>query len=67
MILAIQHDDPSVGETTCDDPINQGKYIEHFYCTNKNATAHMIKEMRLSFPSGHASFSAYTMIYTAVS
>lgn len=27
----------------------------------------MLKEMRLSFPSGHASFSAYTMVYCAVS
>lgn len=52
--------------TTCEDPKNHGKYHEHFSCTNERSTERQIKEMRLSFPSGHSSFSAYTMIYCAI-
>lgn len=52
--------------TTCDDPVNQGRYIEDFECSN-DSTQRLLKEMRLSFPSGHSSFSAYTLIYLAVS
>lgn len=54
------------GNTTCDDPVNQGRYIEVFECSN-DSTRRLLKEMRLSFPSGHSSFSAYTLIYLAVS
>lgn len=55
------------GNTTCSDIINQNRYVEDFICRGVNSSEHMLKEMRLSFPSGHASFSAYTMIYAAVS
>lgn len=51
----------------CSSPINAGKYIEDFECENKNTDDRKLKEMRLSFPSGHSSFSAYTMFYCAVS
>lgn len=54
------------GNTTCNDPVNQGRYIEDFECSN-DSTRRLLKEMRLSFPSGHSSFSAYTLIYLAVS
>lgn len=54
------------GNTTCDHPENQGRYIEEFTCSN-DSTQRLLKEMRLSFPSGHSSFSAYTLIYLAVS
>lgn len=40
---------------------NQYRYIEVFTC--RSADKHRLKDMRLSFPSGHSSFSAYTMIY----
>lgn len=40
-------------------------YVENFTCSS-NATAHQLKEMRLSFMSGHSSFSAYTMLYTVL-
>ncbi|XP_075528792.1 putative phosphatidate phosphatase isoform X5 [Dermacentor variabilis] len=40
-------------------------YVENFTC-GSNATEHQLKEMRLSFMSGHSSFSAYTMMYTAL-
>ncbi|XP_055379360.1 putative phosphatidate phosphatase isoform X2 [Condylostylus longicornis] len=52
--------------TRCDDPINLGRYIEDFTCEAHNSTPRMIKDMRLSFPSGHASFSAFTMIYCII-
>lgn len=40
-------------------------YVEKFMC-GSNATEHELKEMRLSFMSGHSSFSAYTMLYTVL-
>ncbi|KAJ2948384.1 hypothetical protein O0L34_g7623 [Tuta absoluta] len=43
---------------------NKWRYIEEFQCLNNDAK--LLKEMRLSFPSGHSSFSAYTMIYFAM-
>lgn len=52
--------------TNCSNPINIGKYIQDFTCLGFGSNTRMLKEMRLSFPSGHASFSAYTMIYCAV-
>lgn len=51
--------------TDCSSPQNQGKYIVDFTCAN-DPTARILKEVRLSFPSGHSSFSAYTMIYCAL-
>lgn len=50
----------------CDDPSNVGKYIEDFTCRGLNSTERMLKEVSLSFPSGHSSFTFYTMVYTAV-
>lgn len=52
--------------TTCRDPINQGRYIEEFSCTSTLSTERMLKEVRLSFPSGHSSFSMYTLVYCAI-
>lgn len=52
--------------TNCSHPLNLGRYIEEFSCTGDSENR-ILKEMRLSFPSGHSSFSAYTMIYCAVS
>lgn len=40
-------------------------YVENFTC-GSNATTHQLKEMRLSFMSGHSSFSAYTMLYAVL-
>lgn len=53
--------------TNCSNPINFGKYIEEFQCNSEFSSERMLKEMRLSFPSGHSSFSVYTMLYCAVS
>ncbi|XP_037070512.1 putative phosphatidate phosphatase isoform X1 [Pollicipes pollicipes] len=39
-------------------------FIEDFECLGDNVKA--IREARLSFPSGHASFSFYTMVYLAL-
>ena len=52
--------------TTCNDPINQHRYIEEFTCGNTESSARRLKEMRLSFPSGHSSFSMYTMVFAAL-
>lgn len=52
--------------TNCSNPINFNRYIEEFSCKGDPGNR-ILKEMHLSFPSGHSSFSAYTMIYCAVS
>ncbi|GIY04762.1 putative phosphatidate phosphatase [Caerostris extrusa] len=39
-------------------------YVTNFVCLGKDANA--IREGRLSFPSGHSSFSAYTMVFTVI-
>ncbi|XP_005183352.2 putative phosphatidate phosphatase [Musca domestica] len=52
--------------TTCENPMNQGRYIEDFTCRGLDYPAKIIKESHLSFPSGHASFTSFTMIYTAI-
>lgn len=57
---------PLINGLNCSDPINHGKYIEDFQCIGAGSSERMLKEMRLSFPSGHSSFSAYTMIYCAI-
>ncbi|CAG4947885.1 unnamed protein product [Colias eurytheme] len=48
----------------CSLPENKWRYIEKFTCLGDDTK--LLKEMRLSFPSGHSSFSAYTMIYFAL-
>nr|CAD7262886.1 unnamed protein product [Timema shepardi] len=48
----------------CTNTIFKNVYIENFQCNSTNL--HLIKEMRLSFPSGHSSFSACTMVYFAM-
>lgn len=53
--------------TDCSNPINFGKYIEEFTCIGAGSSDRMLKEVRLSFPSGHSSFSVFTMVYCAVS
>ncbi|XP_065368029.1 putative phosphatidate phosphatase isoform X2 [Calliphora vicina] len=52
--------------TTCANATNQGKYIMDFTCGNPYSTKRMLKESRLSFPSGHSSFTFYTMVYVAL-
>ncbi|KAJ0173959.1 hypothetical protein K1T71_010105 [Dendrolimus kikuchii] len=53
--------DVCIPDIDCDLPANRWKYVEHFNCLGDNEK--LKKEMRLSFPSGHSSFSAYTMLY----
>ncbi|KAJ8681856.1 hypothetical protein QAD02_017648 [Eretmocerus hayati] len=55
--------DPTID---CSLPENHHQYFEVFECRNKTVSARLLKELRLSFPSGHSSFSAYTMIYLAL-
>lgn len=53
--------------STCDSPLNEGRYIEDFTCRGLDFTTKTLKEAHLSFPSGHASFTCFTMLYIAVS
>ncbi|KAL3841515.1 hypothetical protein ACJMK2_019649 [Sinanodonta woodiana] len=39
-------------------------YIEDFKCLSNDQNA--VREVRLSFPSGHASFSTYAAVYTVI-
>ncbi|KAI4481274.1 hypothetical protein M0802_007777 [Mischocyttarus mexicanus] len=55
-----------VPDVNCSLPENQFRYIQNFSCTAPGISPKLLKEMRLSFPSGHSSFSAYTMIYLAI-
>ncbi|XP_027209873.1 phospholipid phosphatase 1 isoform X2 [Penaeus vannamei] len=50
---------PDWSKINCSEP-----YVDPIPCTSDDA--HRMKEARLSFPSGHASFSAFTMIYFAI-
>ncbi|XP_073813142.1 wunen isoform X2 [Musca autumnalis] len=52
--------------STCADAINQGKYITNFHCAGVGSTERMLKEVGLSFPSGHSSFTFYGMVYLAI-
>ena len=52
--------------TNCSSSINLQRYIEEFTCGNLDSSARRIKEMRLSFPSGHSSFSMYTMVFATL-
>ncbi|XP_030381959.1 putative phosphatidate phosphatase isoform X2 [Scaptodrosophila lebanonensis] len=52
--------------SNCSDPINAQRYIEDFSCTGPDASAKLVKEVRLSFPSGHSSFTCYAMLYLVI-
>ncbi|XP_022225465.2 putative phosphatidate phosphatase isoform X1 [Drosophila obscura] len=49
--------------SNCSHPMNAGRYIEEFTCGAADMNAKGIRDMSLSFPSGHASFSCYAMLY----
>uniref|UniRef100_A0A224XH03 Putative lipid phosphate phosphatase n=1 Tax=Panstrongylus lignarius TaxID=156445 RepID=A0A224XH03_9HEMI len=51
-------------DVDCSQPANRFRYIYEFNCLKKNTS--LIKDARLSFPSGHSSFAAFTMIYLAI-
>jgi phosphatidate phosphatase len=52
--------------STCADEKNFHRYIVDFTCGNAASSAERLKEMRLSFPSGHSSIAMYTMLFTAI-
>lgn len=56
-------------DVNCSLAENQNVYHTDFSCTNPAFmyNKRIMKEMRLSFPSGHSSFSIYTMVYFGVS
>ncbi|XP_070493919.1 putative phosphatidate phosphatase [Chironomus tepperi] len=49
--------------TTCADPQNFNKYILDYTCSNEEATISSLREIRMSFPSGHANFSFVTALF----
>lgn len=57
-----------IPDIDCTLAANQYIYHETFKCTNPEYinNKRIMKEMRLSFPSGHSSFSMYTMVYFAI-
>jgi phosphatidate phosphatase len=52
--------------TDCSNPLNLNKYIEEFTCGNTEISDVLLREMRLSFPSGHTTFSSATMLFAVV-
>lgn len=54
---------PDKGVNTCEG-YESSTYITEYICLGQNAKR--IKESRLSFPSGHASFSVFTMVYLSI-
>ncbi|XP_075166536.1 wunen isoform X2 [Haematobia irritans] len=52
--------------STCANSTNHGIYIRDFRCGSTTSTARMLKEVSLSFPSGHSSFTFYGMVYLAI-
>lgn len=47
--------------TTCDDPLNLGRYITDYQCSNPDTG--VVFNIYLSFPSGHCSGSFYAAAY----
>ncbi|KAL0274556.1 UNVERIFIED_CONTAM: hypothetical protein PYX00_002656 [Menopon gallinae] len=48
----------------CDDPRMRHAYVEDFECRGENVR--LIEDARLSFPSGHSSLAAYSMVFLAM-
>ncbi|KAH9496576.1 Phospholipid phosphatase- protein type 4 [Bulinus truncatus] len=42
----------------------ENMYITEYTCTNKLADGKLLNDVRLSFPSGHASIALYSAMYT---
>lgn len=56
---------PNGLEALCPPAYHNYHYIDKYDCTNYDSDK--IKDARLSFMSGHSSFAAYSMVFTAVS
>lgn len=56
----------SLDGSTCDNPKNHGIYIQDYECNGRsdpNISQQMLNDIYVSFPSGHASFMFYGMIF----
>ena len=53
--------------TNCSNSANFHMYIEKFTCSNPELTPEEIKQMGLSFPSGHSALAFCSAIFTVVS
>lgn len=62
-----QHCKPVLSDgTTCANSQNFNKYILDYTCSNEEATMSSLREIRMSFPSGHANFSFVTALFLVV-
>lgn len=52
--------------TNCSNLLNRYRYIEDYTCGNMEATTQQLRQIHLSFPSGHSSLSMYTMFFAAI-
>lgn len=52
--------------TTCANPKNHGRYIVDMKCLAVGSTADQLREARMSFPSGHSSYTTFTMVFCMV-
>lgn len=52
--------------TNCSNPANFYRYIEDYTCANHASSEEQLRDMKLSFPSGHSSFSMYAMFFAAM-
>ncbi len=52
--------------TNCSDPNNFNRYIEDYACGNPTLSEYKLNNLSASFPSGHASWIFYAMIFSAI-
>lgn len=52
--------------STCSDEKNFHRYIVDFTCGNSASNADKLKDMRLSFPSGHSSIAMCSMVFACI-
>lgn len=50
--------------TNCSSSLNFNRYIQDYTCGNEKTSPHILKQMKLSFPSGHASLSVFISLFT---
>jgi phosphatidate phosphatase len=55
-----------VDGSTCADEKNFHRYIVDFTCGNAASGADKLKDMRLSFPSGHSSIAMFSMMFASI-
>lgn len=52
--------------STCYDAVNKHRYVENYFCLATGFATSDVRQIRLSFPSGHSSLAFYAMIYVSL-